>query len=255
MSFSYNNTIFSTVVDLLTDFVDKCTFTFTKEYVEILTLDSNHVMLFSCKLYSDVFETYKIKKTTSVAIQLSEFNKILKCKKNGDEMTITLGENILKICQVNIEKKKKCNYKMRLVILDDSDELEEMELEQNNYFVAKSSSLLMIYKDISKFGDNIKLKLEENELTFSTSNSGNSVEMTYGENDDDILDIKNSEDVSVTLLSKYLASILKSEKLSSEITVYIDSPDFPILFDCKISDNSYVKFFLSPKTDDDDDDV
>lgn len=252
MSFSYNNTIFSTVVDLLTDFVDQCTFSFTKKYVEILTLDSNHVMLFSCKLYPDIFETYKIKKTTNVTIQLSEFNKILKCKKNGDVMKIVLGEDTLKISQVNEEKKKKCNYKMRLVNLDESNELDEMELEGNNYFVAKSSSLLMIYKDISKFGDNIKLKLEGNELTFSTSNNGNSVEMTYGENDDDILDIKNSEDVSVTILSKYLASILKSEKLSSEMNVYIDSPDFPILFDCKIRDKSYVKFFLSPKSDDDD---
>ena len=76
--------------------------------------------------------------------------------------------------------------------------------------------------------------------------------MIFGENDDDILDIKNSEDVSVTILSKYLASILKSEKLSSEMTVYIDSPDFPILFDCKFRENSYVKFFLSPKSEDDD---
>jgi proliferating cell nuclear antigen len=251
MSFSYSNTIFNNVVELLNDLVDVCTFNFTKKYLEILTLDTNNVLLFSCKLEKKVFETYKIKKNTNVTVRLSELNKILKCKKPEDVITFKFAEDTLKISQVNTEKKKKCNFSLRLLSNDDDDnELEEIEIDDDNYFVAKSSSLTNIYKDISKFGDCIKFQLSDNEVTFSTYNTGNAVEMSYGENEDDILSIQNQTNVHATLLSKYLGSILKADKLCNEMKVVVSSEDFPVLFDCEIRSGSYVRFFLSPKMDD-----
>ena len=58
------------------------------------------------------------------------------------------------------------------------------------------------------------------------------------------------EPVTLTFALRYLSSFTKATPLSSQVSISM-SKDLPIVVEYKIEDMGYVRYFLAPKIDDD----
>lgn len=69
---------------------------------------------------------------------------------------------------------------------------------------------------------------------------------------EDSTTIQMKEPVSLTFALRYMNSFTKATSLSSSVTISMSS-DLPIVVEYKIADMGYLRFYLAPKIEDDED--
>ena len=117
-----------------------------------------------------------------------------------------------------------------------------------------SSEFVSLCRDFTNLSDCVKIEVKEGNVTFSVVGKAGSGKYNLKNNNaekmEDQVIIVNKEDVCCSYGLQYLNSFSKASSLSSVVTLHI-SAKYPLMIDYEIEDLGFLKFYLAPKMDDD----
>jgi len=235
-----------------------------KDGLKITVMDLSHIALvelFIAKEDMDVFECEDIK---NFGINLSDFVKYLKRRDNGEKTILNFEGLKLDIIFQNEQGKNRKFALPQLAIEEEKmskDSLEEMEYENSFYF--KFIDFKRILGDAEVLSDVLYIELKEDNLIFSAIGEN---DHTY-ENKYELSQLTNElyKDIKNVFGINFLNMFLKSGLIfgtaqtkaykKAEFQMFL-SEDLPVKMKVSLFNESYLKYFIAPRceVDDEDDD-
>jgi len=246
------------VLDSIKDLLNEATWDCSGNGMSLQAMDSSHVSLVSLQLRSEGFDTYRCDRNLTMGIKLGSMSKILRCAANDDAITIKAGDtgDTVTFMFESPNGEKVSDYEMKLMDLD----TEHLGIPETDYCCVikmPSAEFQRICRDLSQIGESIVVCCTKEGVKFSASGdlgTGN-IKLAQTANvdkEEEAVIIDMTEPVTLTFALQYLNFFTKATPLSSRVTLSM-SPDVPLVTEYKIGDMGYVRYYLAPKIEDDQD--
>lgn len=228
--------------------VTTCNLTFNAEGMTIQTLDSNNIIMIQCHINKEGFVKNELEEDIVIGVNLDHFCNMLKTIKRDDELTLKFTPEVLTLSNVNHKTKRKSSYKLKLLDMDvDEMEIDEDMFEPTTTFDMNPDYFMEICSAMSNYDDECSMEAKGKMIFLAAEGlvGGCSFELT---NDcDDIYEIKNTEDLKIKCLAKQLSTLSEASKLTDTVSIKFGD-ETPIILYFKISDYGYIRYFMSPKS-------
>ncbi|XVF83854.1 hypothetical protein PTKIN_Ptkin16aG0526800 [Pterospermum kingtungense] len=242
------------VLESIKDLVNDANFDCSASGFSLQAMDSSHVALVSLLLRSDGFEHYRCDRTISMGLNLSNMAKILRCASNDDIVTIKAddGGDAVTFMFESPSQDKISDYEMKLMDID-SEHLGIPETEYKAIVRMSGSEFARICKDLSTIGDTVIISVTKEGVQFSTKGDIGTASIicrqnTAVDNEEEATVIEMEEPVSLTFALRYLNAFTKATPLAGQVTISL-SYDMPIVVEYKMVNVGYIRFYLAPKVD------
>ena len=243
------------IQEALKDIVTEASWNATSDGLSLQAMDDSHVALVQLTLRADGFEKYRCDRNISMGINMSSFSKLLKCASNDDIITLKADADgtadVLEMLFESPRGEKESNYEMKLVDLD-CDQLGIPEQEYSCTVKMPSIQFAKICRDLSQIGETLVITCTKSGVQFMSK--GDLGSGTVKLNQTDEVSVEISEPVQLTFGIKYMSLFTKATPLSDKVVLSM-SNDIPLVIEYKIEDMGFIKYFLAPKIDDEDDDT
>jgi len=246
------------VIDSIRDLVNEAKFEFTPSGITLQSMDSAHVILVSLLLRSDGFESYRCDRTIPVGINLGSLGKIIRTAANDDTITLRADDNgeTINLVFEAPNGARMSEFDLKLMDLD----VEQVALPEMAYDVSvkmSSEEFQRVCRDLSTIGESALIQATKDQVIFEVKGelgngsihirSGGSVDKK--ESAATSISLRQPAAVSVSL--KFLSQFTKATPLSDEVKIEFTN-DCPVLVEYPIGEMGYIRFYLAPKVDDDD---
>lgn len=245
------------VVESLKDLVGEANFEFTPSGITLQSMDSAHVILVSLLLRADGFGSYRCDRTIPVGLNMKSLSKIVGCAENDDIITLRANDNgeSLNLVFEAPNAKRVSDYELKLMDLD----VEQVALPEMLYDVSvqmPSEELRRICRDLSALGEAVAIEATKDSVKFSVKGELGSGSIAIRSSSpvdmkDDAgttINMRQPADIGVSL--KFLSQFTKATSLSGTVRIEF-SNDTPMLVEYPIGEMGYIRFYLAPKVDDD----
>ncbi|GFS39229.1 proliferating cellular nuclear antigen 1 [Actinidia rufa] len=256
------------VLESIKDLVNDANFDCSATGFSLQAMDSSHVALVALLLRSEGFEHYRCDRNMSMGMNLNNMAKMLKCAGNDDIITpsrpmmaVTPSPSCSKV-QVRFTccfaQDKIADFEMKLMDID-SEHLGIPEAEYHAIVRMPSSEFSRICKDLSSIGDTVVISVTKEGVRFSTRGDIGTANVVCRQNTtvdkpEEATIIEMNEPVSLTFALRYMNSFTKATPLSNTVTISLSS-ELPVVVEYKIAEMGYVRFYLAPKIEDDDEET
>lgn len=85
--------VLKTLLEAVKELVSECNFDCNDSGIALQAMDNSHVALVSMLLRADGFDPYRCDRNIPLGVNLTSLNKILKCARNDDIMTLKAEDN------------------------------------------------------------------------------------------------------------------------------------------------------------------
>ncbi|KAL0915167.1 hypothetical protein M5K25_015566 [Dendrobium thyrsiflorum] len=248
------------VIEAIKDLVTDANFDCSATGLSLQAMDSSHVALVALLLRSEGFEHYRCDRNMSMGMNLNNMSKMLKCAGNDDIITIKGddGGDTITFMFESPNQDKISDFEMKLMDID-SEHLGIPEAEYHAVVKMPSSEFSRICKDLSSIGDTVVISVSKEGVKFTTRGDIGAANIVCRQNKtvdkpDEATIIEMNEPVSLTFALRYLNSFTKATSLSESVTISLSS-DLPVVIEYKIADMGYIRFYLAPKIEDDEEEI
>jgi len=245
--------VLESIKDLLTEAIFDCSST----GITLQAMDSSHVSLVSLSMKSDGFDTYRCDRNLSMGINLGNMTKIMKCAGNDDVITMKAGDESDTVSLVfeSPNQEKVSDYELKLMDID-SEHLGIPETEYSCVVKMPSGEFQRICRDLSQLGDSVIICCTKEGVKFSASGELGTGNIKLSQNassdkEDEAVIVDMNEAVNLTFALRYLNFFSKATPLSTQVTLSM-SQDTPLVVEYKIADLGFLRFYLAPKIEDQD---
>ena len=118
-----------------------------------------------------------------------------------------------------------------------------------------SNEFVRICRELTQLAESVRIAVEDKTATFSFAGKAGAgkikLKKNNAEKSEDQIEIQCDEVVNSNYGLQYLNSFAKASSLSSHVTLHM-SNQFPLMIEYDIENMGYVKFYLAPKMDDED---
>ncbi len=143
---------------------------------------------------------------------------------------------------------------MNLLTLE-ADALGIPETEYPTYIKMSSSEFVRICRELTQLAESVRIEVQDKLATFSFSGKAGAGKIKLRKNNaeksEDQIEIQCEEVVNSTYGLQYLNSFAKASSLSTHVSLHL-SNQFPLMIEYEIENMGFVKFYLAPKMDDED---
>ncbi|CAN1232062.1 Proliferating cell nuclear antigen [Linum grandiflorum] len=228
------------VMDAIKDLVNDANFDCSSTSFALQAMDSSHVALVALLLRAEGFEHFRCDRNISMGMNLGNMAKMLKCAGNDDIITIKGddGSDTVTFMFESPTQDKISDFEMKLMDID-SEHLGIPDAEYQAIVRMPSAEFTRICKDLATIGD-----------TGGDIGSANVVLRHNTTVDKEATIIEMNEPVSLTFALRYMNSFTKAAPLSSTVTLSL-SAELPIVVEYKIAEMGYIRFYLAPKIEED----
>ncbi|XP_063228941.1 proliferating cell nuclear antigen [Bacillus rossius redtenbacheri] len=250
------SSILKKVLDAIKDLLSEATFDCSDTGIQLQAMDNSHVSLVSMNLRSDGFDKYRCDRNICMGMNLASLSKILKCAGNDDILTMKAHDNADTVIFVfeTPNQEKVSDYEMKLMNLDQ----EHLGIPDTDYSCTikmPSGEFARIVRDVSQFGETMVIACTKDGVKFSTSGDIGSANVKLAQNaqvdkEEEAVTIDMQEPVTQSFACRYLNSFCKATPLSPQVSLSM-SQDVPLVVEYKIGDIGYIRYYLAPKIDDD----
>ncbi|MFS7934477.1 putative proliferating cell nuclear antigen, PCNA [Helianthus anomalus] len=247
------------VMESLKDLVTDANFDCSATGFSLQAMDSSHVALVSLLLRSEGFEHYRCDRNLSMGMNLNNMSKMLKCAGNDDIITLKAddGSDTVTFMFESPTQDKIADFEMKLMDID-SEHLGIPEAEYHAIVRMPSSEFARICKDLSSIGDTVVISVTKEGVKFSTRGDIGTANVVCRQNTtvdkpEEATVIEMNEPVSLTFALRYMNSFTKATPLSSTVTISLSS-ELPVVVEYKIAEMGYIRFYLAPKIEEDEED-
>ncbi|KAH7659802.1 Proliferating cell nuclear antigen PCNA protein [Dioscorea alata] len=193
-----------------------------------------------------------------MGMNLNNIFKMLRYASNDDIITLKANErsDTITFTFETPTQDKIADFEMKLRDID-SEHLSIEEAKYHAIVKMPSREFARICKDLSSIGDTVVIPMTKEGIKFSTrGNIGNANNVcrhntTVGKPKEATI-IEMQEPVSSTFALRYMNSFTKATPLSNTVTISLSS-ELPVVVEYKVADMGYIKFYLAPKIEDDED--
>lgn len=245
------------VLEAVKDLLNEAIFDCSSTGIALQAMDSSHVSLVSLNMRSDGFETYRCDRNLSMGMNLATMSKILKCAGNDDVITMKASDNADSVTFMfeSQNNEKVSDYEMKLLDID-AEQLGIPDTEYSCVVKLPSGEFQRICRDLSQFGDSVVICCTKEGVKFSTSGDTGSGNIKLAQNsssdkEEEAVIIEMNQAVSLTFALRYLNYFAKATPLSPQVTLSM-SQDVPLVVEYKIGDIGFLKYYLAPKIEDQD---
>jgi proliferating cell nuclear antigen len=247
------------VVDSLRDLVNEANFEFTPSGITLQSMDSAHVILVSLLLRADGFESYRCDRTIPVGINMASFSKIIRSAANDDAITLRADDNgeTLNLVFEAPNAGRVSDYELKLMDLD----VEQVALPEMSYDVSvrmPSEELQRVCRDLSALSESVTIEASKDAVRFAVKGDLGSGSIALRsaapiDKKDAGTSVNMRQPANVAVSLKFLTQFTKATALSDTVMLEF-SNDCPMLIEYPIGEMGYIRFYLAPKVDDEDED-
>ena len=263
---------FMKIIDSLQDFIVDVNMQFMPEYVACQCIDRSHICLVHLILDKKAFTEYDCESEMYLGINIPNLISMFRIAGKGDTVTLRAEPNsdVISLFFENTAEKTKSDLSLKLMDLQ-SEEMDLPDDEEYSVSLKMSSAHFSRYiKDLSHIGDEIKISVTATDadgpcIVFSTLGDIGGAEVrlegcfvwqnlpvTTGANIQFLQSFDH--DLSLSFAARHLVSICKASSLNNKVVLRF-SRTLPLLVNFVLPDMGFVKYFMAPKVDNDNDEV
>jgi proliferating cell nuclear antigen len=228
-------------VDSIVNLIDEGTFTISKEGVALKAMDPSGISMVSFFMPNKAFSKYDADKTTTIGLNLDNFDKILASARANEQLVMKETDNKLLIEFIGQNSKRR--YKLPLI-----DVKKEVEKEPKIEFEAtvevKSDMFKEILKDAVLLSTYIGFKAEKDSFFVIAKGDAGELEEEHMSNAEIIKKLTVTKPSNATFNLDYLQRIISACPQNSSILLSLKSEE-PIKVDYKIGDAA-ISYYLAP---------
>ncbi|KAL3875539.1 hypothetical protein ACJMK2_033483 [Sinanodonta woodiana] len=246
------------VIDAIKDLLTEAKWDCNSTGITLQAMDSSHVSLVSLNLRSEGFDTFRCDRNLSMGINLSSMSKILKCAGNDDVITIKTADGADTVTFVfeSPNNEKVSDYEIRLLDLD-AEHLGIPETEYSCVVKLPAGEFQRICRDLSQIGESVVITCTKEGVQFSASGDLGTGNIKLAQNasadkEEEAVIIEMNQAVTLTFALRYLNFFTKATPISNQVTLSM-SQDVPLVVEYKVADMGFLRYYLAPKMEDQDD--
>ncbi|KAF7722475.1 proliferating cell nuclear antigen [Apophysomyces ossiformis] len=247
--------LLKSLLEAIKELVSECNFDCNDSGIALQAMDNSHVALVAMLLRADGFDPYRCDRNLPLGVNLTSLNKILKCARNDDILTIKAddGGDVLSIVFESKENDKISEYDLKLMDID-SEHLGIPETTYDAIVHMSSTRFAEICRDMAVISDSVNIECTKEGIKFSAAGEigkGNvSLKVNSSiDNEDEATVIELNQSVSMSFSIKYLLNFTKASSLSPRVSLNLSS-EVPLLVEYKLENLGYMRYYLAPKIDD-----
>ncbi len=233
-------------MDIISEIVLEGTLVVKKDYIELVALNSNNVVMVIFRLLSTNFEKYDVENEEQhITINFEHFNDILRRCNDREKLKITLTENSLKIITLGNNPKE---FELSLIDFVDENLQKIPDLKFPVKIITKATNLSEAINDLSFIEEGVDFIVENKKFIIEGKTPTRKGKIEFKE-DIDII----TEDENQTYKSKYtinyLKKFIKGDKIVNNVELSFNN-DYPLKVEYKIIDKLLLGFILAPRGED-----
>jgi len=242
------------VLESIKDLVTDANFDCSGNGFALQAMDSSHVSLVALLLRADGFEHYRCDRNMTMGMNLSNMSKMLKCAGNEDIITMKADDtgDVVTFMFESPDQDKISDFELKLMDID-SEHLGIPDTEYAATVKMPSAEFARICRDLSSIGDTVTISVSKDGVKFATTGDIGQANITCRQNtsvDKDnqtVIDLQ--EPVTLTFALRYLNSFTKATPLAPMVQLQM-SKELPVVVQYLIADMGYVRYYLAPKIED-----
>eukprot|EP00055_Hartaetosiga_balthica_P004063 m.9980 g.9980 ORF g.9980 m.9980 type:complete len:265 (+) comp3584_c0_seq1:156-950(+) len=245
------------VLDAVKDLVTDANWDCSQSGISLQAMDTSHVSLVALLMRSDGFEEYRCDRALSLGINIASMSKIMKCADNSDTLTIQAAEegDSVSFTFETPEQEKVSQFEMKLMDIE-SEHLGIPNQEHSAVVQLPAAEFQRICRDLSLMGESVEISVTKEGVQFVSSGDAGKGTVTLRNNtsvDDENQQvvITMNEEVKLNFALRYLNFFTKATSLADSVTLSMTA-DIPLVVEYKIEDIGYIRYYLAPKIDDED---
>jgi len=255
------------LIDAIRELVTDAPFDCSESAMSLQAMDGSHVALVSMRLGSGIFDTYRCDRTINIGLSTKNMATALKCAGNDDTCLIRYDENAddsVTLSFVDDKHRRKQDITMKLMDID-TEHLGVPDQKYSAIIEMSSNEFKKVMGDLSSFSDTVTITASKGQVVFESGagESGQNV-VTFNSDEEvrddmsDDGDKKNETAVTITVTEnvklgfsvKYFNHFAKASSLSNRVRLSMTNR-VPIVVEFGIEDDGFLKFYLAPKIDED----
>ena len=232
-----NHKVIKNAFESISKIVNEITLTADKEGIHLRSLDKSHITFITMELNYKLFDQYQCDEPTKIAVDCTEFTKILKKCKTTDTLELTVDEDNLIILMKGDATRK---FKLRQIDMEYDNPIPP-QIEHPCNITIQSDLLKDYINDMSLYSEVVQFGVDEDYFIISSEGQNGEAEIKYihGEN------IK--EYVKSKFAIEKLQDMLKSSKFAKNTILYIGE-DMPLKLIMELTTgDGELGFLLAPR--------
>lgn len=237
-----NPSLLKKSIDIISDIVLEGTFVFKPDYMELVALNSNNVVMVIFRLLATNFTKYDVSEDKQISLSLEHLSQVLKtCDDKAELHLIVNDDGKLKIISNSKSKKE---FDLSLIDFSDDNLQKVPNLDFPVKIVTSSSNLSNAINDLGFIEEGVALSIKEDVFVMEGKTNSMAGKVEFLEN----IDVKNEagSDVSCRYSMEYLKKFSKADKLVKTVEMSFNS-DYPLKIEYKIMDKLLLGFILAPR--------
>jgi len=282
---------FKQIVDAIKDLVNDGNIDCTEDEISMQCMDSAHVSLVAMSLTSAAFSHFRCDRTLSLGFNSENMSKILKMMNKDDQLILKAedeGDNLT----LMFENEKtdtiadfgefgsfigayfasthcplfRHHHSHPLSRFYYTPELKLMEIDTETLAIPDtpykatvkmgSAEFQRIIRDLQVLGDTCTIAVTKEGIRFSVTGAigtGNILlRQNASENEKQQVIVDMEEPVELNFALRYLNFFTKATPLTDQVVISMN-PDVPMVVEYPIQETGYIKFYLAPKIEEDED--
>ncbi len=240
-----NPTLLKKSMEIVSDIVIEGTIVFKPDYMELIALNSNNVVMVIFRLLSTNFESYQVKEDRQISLSLEHLSNVLKSCDEKAKLVITLEDDANKI-KITSSGKNKKEFELSLIDFTDDNLQKVPSLDFPVKIVSASNNLTNAVSDLGFLEEGVTFKVKDGK--FSMEGKTNSMAGKIDFSTD--IDVKAKEGEFLSRYSMdYLKKFIKADKIVNTVELSFNN-DYPLKIEYKIVDKLLLGFILAPRGED-----
>ncbi|MFW6285756.1 MAG: proliferating cell nuclear antigen (pcna) [Nanoarchaeota archaeon] len=230
-------------MEIISDIVLEGTFVFKPNYIELVALNSNNVVMVIFRLLATNFEKYNVKEEFQISLSLEHFSDVLKRCDDRAKLVLDLDDKSNKLKITSMGKNQK-TFELSLIDFNDENLQKVPTLEFPVKIVSSSSSFTNAINDLNFLENAVSFKV--NEKTFTIKGKTNSMSGKIDLTDEIDIQAKEKKEYNCRYSIEYLKKFIKADKIVNTVELSF-SEDYPLKIEYKLIDKLLLAFILAPR--------
>lgn len=249
MEFVLNDVmLFRASVEGLKEFLPIASLHISSDGISIKGIDASHVGYVDYFLSAADCAKAVVKSRFKLDVNMKVLSMILTPISAGDSITLLYKDDKFIVECYNVKMSKKAVYNVPTLDVD-MDQTEIPEVDYAAVVRLKTADLYTVAKEVSQFGDVIKMCLNSDGLHLSTFGDYGEVTQTLEKIDGRSMSLEG-DSVEVKYSSKYINMMIKSGLQLSPFTKMEFDPNIPLRLSFNFGNSSHFITYLAPRVDD-----
>jgi len=245
--------VFKQIIEAIKDLVQDANLECTEDSLDLQAMDSSHVSLVAVSLKANGFDHFRCDRSLNLGFNSANIAKIFKCAGSDDIVTLKAEDSgdTLTLMFESPSQDRIADFELKLMEID-NEQMGIPDMEYKCTVKMPSGEYQRIIRDLGVMGDTCTISCTKEGIKFSVKGDMGSgsilVRANKTEKEEEQVVIAMEEPVELTFALRYLNFFTKATPLSP-VVVLSFSPEVPVVVEYPIEELGYIKYFLAPKID------